>query len=274
MDDSSRDAAKPTARSEPVSNDNRTRPSTSLLQNETGVPWHSHHNQRRQFACTFQLAPFQPRLREAAARNSCSGLRGQTSQKSSSIVRVHAAISKRTHGCPGQMIGNVFQGLVVNGDNRMSLEGFTLIVFQPDLDRSLFRWLVGFSLLAPAQPREFFWPGERQFSGDLVDLPFPDGKGLNEDVWVVLCGYLDIVDRRTAFLIHDNGWIPFIGAYKQGHGTALVSGAHHHLRPFARCVLRLIQDDLQVVETESEPSKPSPRTGTRTAPSRCRPWHP
>ena len=68
---------------------------------------------------------------------------------------------------------------------------------------------------------------------------------------MVLCGYLDIVDRRTAFLIHDNGWIPFIGAYKQGHGTALMSRAHHHLYPFARCVLRLIQDDLQVVETES-----------------------
>ena len=42
----------------------------------------------------------------------------------------------------GQMTGNVFQGLVVNGDNRMSLEGVALIVFQPDLDRSLFRWLV------------------------------------------------------------------------------------------------------------------------------------
>ena len=33
-------------------------PPDKLLQSETGLPWHSHHNQRRQFACTFQLAPF------------------------------------------------------------------------------------------------------------------------------------------------------------------------------------------------------------------------
>ena len=95
----------------------------------------------------------------------------------------------------GQMTGNVFQGLVVNGDNRMSLEGFAFIVFQPDLDRSLFRWLVALLCWFQLNRKNPFGRGNGNLSGDLVDLPLPDGKGLNEDVWVVLCGYLDIVDR-------------------------------------------------------------------------------